>query len=73
MADVKVVAESSGTVARIEAEVGAKVGADDTILIVEAMKMEIPIEAGVAGTVKEILVEAGDAVEEGDDVAIIAT
>ncbi len=71
MAEKKVTAESSGTVARIEAGVGVKVGADDTIMIVEAMKMEIPIEAGVAGVVKELLVEVGDVIEEGDDVAVI--
>ena len=73
MAEIKVVAESSGTVARIEAAAGAKVTAEDAILIVEAMKMEIPIEAGVAGVVKDVLVEEGDVVEEGDDVAVIET
>lgn len=70
MADVT--AHISGTIFKIEAEVGAKVITGDEIIILESMKMEIPIEAPVDGVVKEILVKEGQAVEEGDVVAVIA-
>ena len=71
MAETKVESEIPGKVFRIEAPVGTKVEEDDPIVIVESMKMEIPIGAPCAGVVKEILVEEGDPLEEGDEVAVI--
>ena len=71
MAETKVESEIPGKVFRIEAPVGTKVEEDDPIIIVESMKMEIPIGAPCAGTVTEILVEEGDPLEEGDEVAVI--
>lgn len=70
MADVT--AHITGTIFKIETEVGAEVMAGDEIIILESMKMEIPIEAPIDGVVKEILVEEGQAVEEGEVVAIVA-
>lgn len=71
MADTMVESEIPGKVLRIEAPVGTQVEEDDPILFVESMKMEIPIGAPKAGTVKEILVAEGDTIEEGDEVAVL--
>ncbi|MDQ6747453.1 MAG: biotin/lipoyl-binding carrier protein [Candidatus Dormibacteraeota bacterium] len=69
MAEVK--AELVGNLWKITTEVGQQVEEDDTIMILESMKMEIPITAPSAGTIKEILVKEGDVVQEGQTVAII--
>lgn len=69
MADVQ--AEMVGKVWKIEAAVGQEVEEGDVIIILESMKMEIPIEASADGTIKEIKVKEGDTVQEGDVVAII--
>ena len=71
MADVKVQSEITGKVWAIEAKVGDSLGEEATIIILESMKMEIPVVAPVGGTLKEILVAEGDAVSEGQDVAIM--
>ncbi len=71
MANTTVESEIPGKVLRIEAPVGTKVEEDDPIIFVESMKMEIPIGAPSAGTVKEILVAEGDSIEEGDEVAVL--
>ena len=64
MADVE--AHITGTVWKIEVNVGDKVDEGDTVVILESMKMEMPVEAEDEGTVKEILVEEGQSVSEGD-------
>ncbi len=69
MADV--VSEMVGKVWKIEAQVGQQVAEDDVIVILESMKMEIPIMTTVDGTVKEIRVKEGDTVQEGDVVAVV--
>ena len=71
MAAVPVLSEIPGTVFKIEAEVGDEVAEDDPVVILESMKMEIPVGAPAAGRVAEILVEEGEAVEEGQEVAVI--
>ncbi|WP_370628243.1 biotin/lipoyl-binding carrier protein [Bordetella sp. BOR01] len=73
MGRINVVAEVTGTVWKIEARPGAAVQADDVIILVESMKMEIPVLAIDAGSVAEILVKEGEAVQEGQTVAVIAT
>lgn len=67
--DVK--SEINGKVWQIEAEVGASVDEDDAIIVLESMKMEIPVVAPTSGTVVEILVEKDEMVEEGQTVAIL--
>lgn len=69
MAEVK--AELVGNLWKITAEVGQHVEEDDTIMILESMKMEIPILAPAAGTIKELLVKEGEVVQEGQTVAIV--
>ncbi|MBV8300990.1 MAG: biotin/lipoyl-binding carrier protein [Candidatus Dormibacteraeota bacterium] len=69
MAEVK--AELVGNLWKIVTEVGQQVEEDDTLMILESMKMEIPITSPVSGTVKEITVKEGDVVQEGQTVAIV--
>ena len=66
---VKVTASVPGGVFKIEANVGQTVKAGDNIVILEAMKMEIPVVAPQDGTIASIDVAAGDAVENGDTLA----
>lgn len=63
--------EVTGTVWKIEVAIGDAVEPDQTVLIVESMKMEIPVGAPLAGRVLELLVAEGETVEEGQDVAVI--
>ena len=67
-----VVAPLPGVVLSIPVKVGQAVKAADTVLLLEAMKMENAIKAGTDGTVKEILVAAGDSVLEGTALIVIA-
>ncbi|MCF8239820.1 MAG: acetyl-CoA carboxylase biotin carboxyl carrier protein subunit [Melioribacteraceae bacterium] len=55
-----------GTILEVKIKVGDKINVDDTLLIMEAMKMENNIKADRSGTVKEIKVNNGDSVLEGD-------
>ena len=71
MADIKVQSEIIGKVWAIEAKIGDKLAEEDTVIVLESMKMEIPVVAPQDGTLKEILVAEGDAVTEGQDVAIM--
>lgn len=65
----KIPAEVSGTVWKILAPVGTAVEADDTIVILESMKMEIPVAAPRAGRVAKLAVAEGEAVTEGQIIA----
>jgi acetyl-CoA carboxylase biotin carboxyl carrier protein len=60
-----------GKIIKVEKTVGERVEEDDVVLLMEAMKMEIPIVAPVSGVLKEIKVSAGQAVEAEQDLAII--
>ena len=71
MAQRKLECEVAGKIMRIEAPAGARVEADDPILIVESMKMEIPLCAPVAGTVSGIHVAEGENVAEGQHAATL--
>ena len=67
----KVAVPMQGTVVKIEVEVGQAVEAGDTLLVLEAMKMENNIAADIAGTITEVSVAVGDTVGGGDVVVII--
>jgi acetyl-CoA carboxylase biotin carboxyl carrier protein len=69
MAIIDVKAEITGNIWKIVAAPGQKVDEDEAIVIMESMKMEIPISAPEPGTVKEILVAEGDVITEGSVVA----
>ena len=66
---VKVTARAAGKVFKVEASVGQAVKAGDPVIILEAMKMEIPVVAPQDGTVASIDVAVGDAVEAGATLA----
>ena len=65
--DIK--AHITGTVWKIEAAVGDDVEEEDIVMILESMKMEMPVEAPADGTITEIVIAEGAAVQEGDVVA----
>lgn len=68
---IEVVSDVAGKVWKIEAAVGDALAAEDTIMILESMKMEIPVETEQAGKLVELLVAEGDPVDEGQPVAVI--
>ena len=69
MADVE--AHITGTVWKIEVGVGDQVDEGDTVVILESMKMEMPVEAEDPGKVSEIRVEEGQSVSEGDVLVVL--
>ena len=71
MKPTQVVAEVAGKVWKVEAGPGAQLAADDVVLILESMKMEIPVVAPAAGKLLELRVKEGDMVNEGDVVAVV--
>ena len=64
-------AHITGTVWKVEVSVGDAVEEGDTVVILESMKMEMPVEAEDEGTVKQILVEEGQSVSEGDTLVVL--
>jgi|TARA_B100000768_G_scaffold181615_1_gene205396 biotin carboxyl carrier protein len=71
MAKHNIESEVTGNVWKVLLTAGATVEAGDVIIILESMKMEIPVEAAVAGTLVEVLVAPEDQVEEDQVVAVI--
>ncbi|CAN5681024.1 hypothetical protein BH24ACT25_BH24ACT25_12750 [soil metagenome] len=69
MPDVE--AHITGTVWKIECEVGQPIEEGDTLVILESMKMEMPVEAEDPGRVKEIRCEEGASVAEGDTLVVL--
>lgn len=64
-------AHITGTVWKIEVKIGQRVGASDTLVILESMKMEMPVEAPQAGSVKEIRCKESQPVSEGDILVVL--
>lgn len=73
MARVEVESEVTGNVWKVEVGVGDSVEEGDVLLILESMKMEIPVESPAPGTVSELLVREEDQVEEDQVVAVLET
>lgn len=71
MAEIKIVTEVAGRVCAVPTSIGSSVMDGDDIVLVEAMKMEIPVPSSSAGKIKEILVNVDDVVAEGQVVAIL--
>ena len=64
-------AHITGTVWKIECRVGQQVEEGDTLVILESMKMEMPVEAEDDGVVTEITCEEGQSVSEGDTLVVL--
>jgi len=71
MAKIEVTSDVTGIVWKIQAKVGDVLAEEDVIMILESMKMEIPVEALVAGKLVELLVAEEDRVDEDQVVAVI--
>ena len=71
MAEIRVRSEISGSVWKIEVRIGDRVTEEEPLMILESMKMEIPLLAPEAGVVKEIRFAEGDAIAEGDIAVIL--
>jgi|TARA_B100000242_G_scaffold80296_1_gene53098 acetyl-CoA carboxylase biotin carboxyl carrier protein len=68
---MKIKTEIQAVIWKINVEVGQKVDIGDTVVILESMKMEIPIESEFSGIVKEILINEGDQVNEDQELIIL--
>lgn len=66
-----VVAHITGTVWKIEVKVGDAIKEGDTVVILESMKMEMPVEATASGTVREIKVKESEPVQEGQALVVL--
>ena len=71
MAEHRLIAEVAGAVFRMDTDLGRTVRADDPVLTLECMKMEIPALSPVSGRVIQFMVSEGDMVEEGQLLAVI--
>ncbi len=67
----QVEAHITGTVFKIETSVGTQVEPGDVLVVIESMKMEMPVEAPCPGRVSEIRVEEGQSVEEGETLVVL--
>jgi acetyl-CoA carboxylase biotin carboxyl carrier protein len=68
---VEIAAHITGTVWKVECEVGDEVEEGDTVVVLESMKMEMPVEAEDPGTVREIRCREGQAVHQGDTLVVL--
>lgn len=73
MATETIRSEITGTVWKIEAEVGDQLAPDATLMVLESMKMEIPVVINDGGRLVKLLVAEGDAVKDGQEVAVVET
>jgi acetyl-CoA carboxylase biotin carboxyl carrier protein len=64
-------AQIAGNLWKIERAIGDVIEEEDVIMIIESMKMEIPVEAPCDGTIAQICVSEGDSIEEGTVLAVI--
>tara|TARA_B100000886_G_C20358194_1_gene463988 strand:+ start:364 stop:573 length:210 start_codon:yes stop_codon:yes gene_type:complete len=68
---MKIKTEIQAVIWKINVEIGQKVDIDDTVVILESMKMEIPVESKYRGVVKKILIKEGDNVNEDQEIIIL--
>jgi acetyl-CoA carboxylase biotin carboxyl carrier protein len=62
----------NGKVIAVKVEIGQAVAEDEELVIIEAMKMELPVVATQSGTVKEIMAKVGETFQVGDVLAVVA-
>ena len=68
---MKIKTEIQAVIWKINVEVGQKINIDDVVVILESMKMEIPLESKYDGVVKQILIKEGDSVYEDQEIIIL--
>jgi len=68
----QILAEMVASVLSVAVQPGEEVGVGDTVILLESMKMEIPVLAERAGRVEDVRVVAGDVVQEGDVLVVLA-
>ena len=68
---IRIEADCAGSMWKVLTAPGAEVQADETIAIIESMKMEIPVTAPRAGRIASVLVKEGDAIAEGQTIATL--
>ena len=73
MAQHRIESLVTGTVWKLERQAGDTLAEGDTILIIESMKMEIPIDAPTHGVLRELLVAEGESVSEGQVLAVLSS
>lgn len=73
MPEIKIVTEVAGRICATPVQVGGTVSDGDEIVVVEAMKMEIPVPSPASGTITSLLVKLDDVVAEGQAIAIVAS
>lgn len=73
MAASNLLSEVTGSVWEITAQVGQTLAPGDTVMVLESMKMEIPVLCEDGGTLTRILVEKGDSVSEGQALAVVTS
>ena len=73
MSELSIISEASGSVWKIEVAHGQQVAEGDALLVIESMKMELPLTAPSAGTVARILVAEGERVEEDQPLLLLTT
>jgi acetyl-CoA carboxylase biotin carboxyl carrier protein len=73
VSNIQVTADVTGTVWKVLVKVGDTVQADDTLLIIESMKMEIPLAAPSAGRVVSVLAAEGEAIQEDQALVVLAS
>ena len=73
MANIDINSEITGTIWKIEVKSGDTVAEEDVLIVIESMKMEIPVLAPEGGTVSEILVKEEEAIKEGQLLARLDT
>lgn len=73
MALINIHSEITGSVWKIQVKVGEEVEEDDVLMILESMKMEIPVLATEDGVVQEIKVEEGQTIKDGDVAVVLET
>jgi biotin carboxyl carrier protein len=73
MPEIKIVTEVAGRICATPVQVGGTVADGDEIVLVEAMKMEIPVPSPASGTLKSLLVKIDDLVAEGQAIATITS
>ena len=68
---MKIKTEIQAVIWKINVEVGQKISIDDVVVILESMKMEIPLESKYNGVVKQILIKEGESVNEDQEIIIL--